>query len=63
MKIVLYYLPLNELRRFFDIIRAIDTMPATMLDIAPYTFDQTFQKKNFLFNSADCDYRFKKQRR
>ena len=44
-KIFLYYPRANELKRFFDIIRAIGTILATMLDIAPYTFDQTFQKK------------------
>ena len=39
MKISLYYPRADELKRFCDIIRAISTMLATMLDIEPYTFD------------------------
>ena len=45
MKIFLYYHPANEVKRFYDIVGAIGTMLATMLDIEPYTFDQTFSDK------------------
>ena len=49
-KIFLYYPRENELKLFFDIVKSIGTMLATMLDIEPYTFDQTFSEK-LLYNS------------
>ena len=46
-KIFLYYPRENELKLFFDIVKSIGTMLATMLDIEPYISDQSFSEKNF----------------
>ena len=55
MKIFLYYSPVNELKRFFDKVRAKGTMLATMLDSAPNTFDSSFSDQKTFSNSAEFE--------